>query len=262
MKMEDPAAPREKGDLATAQRNIRLTVAFDGTPYFGWQIQADRPTVQGTLAAAIQRITGERVNLIGSGRTDSGTHARGLVASFKTSSGIPPAAMLRALNSALPPQIRILAARRASSTFNARHKARRKIYRYQIYRGAVLPPHLAREHYHYPWPLDLAAMQSAVPRLVGEHDFAAFAAKGESGTGTVREIYRCEMKRRGLRLVLTVEGNGFLHHMVRNIVGTLLEVGRGHMNAAHIDTLFEKKDRTLAGPTAPAHGLILMKVIY
>jgi tRNA pseudouridine38-40 synthase len=251
-----------KRNSGGGQRNFRLTVAFDGTPYCGWQIQTGKATVQGTLAAAIERIAGERVNLIGSGRTDSGTHARGLVASFRTSSAIPPAALVRALNSALPPDIRILSARVAAPSFHARHSARRKVYRYQIYRGAVLPPHLAREHYHYPWTLDVAAMQSAAPHFVGEHDFAGFAGKSGSRRDTVRQIYRCELKSAGLRLVLTIEGNGFLQHMVRNIVGTLLEVGRGRLNPGHIDTIFQKRDRTLAGPTAPAHGLVLMRVLY
>jgi tRNA pseudouridine38-40 synthase len=252
----------KRKDSAGTQRNIRLIVAFDGTPYCGWQIQADKETVQGTLTAAIEHIAGERVSLIGSGRTDSGTHARRLVASFKTVSRIPPAALVRALNSDLPPDIRILSARVVSPSFHARHSARRKIYRYQIYRGAVLPPHLAREHYHYPWPLDVAAMQAAAPQFVGEHDFAGFASKSGSGRDTVRQIYRCELKSAALRLVLIVEGNGFLQHMVRNIVGTILEIGRGRLNPGDIETIFHKRDRTLAGPTAPAHGLILMRVVY
>ena len=157
-------------------RTLRLTVAFDGGRYFGWQIQKDQPTVQGTLTEAIRRITGEAVKLVGSGRTDAGTHARALVASFTTSSSIAPGSLTRALNIVLPPDIRVLAARRAPASFDARHAARRKTYRYQVFRGQVLPPHLAREYFHFPYPIDLGAMEAATHLFVGEHDFAAFAA--------------------------------------------------------------------------------------
>ncbi len=255
---------------------LRLTVAFDGTGYFGWQIQKNQPTVQGTLAESIRRITGEAVKLVGSGRTDAGTHARGLVASFTTSSSIPPASLTRALNSVLPPDIRVLAVRRANATFDARRSARRKTYRYQIFRGQVLPPHLAREHFHFPYPIDLGAMEAAARLFVGEHDFAAFAAAQRKTPAhatvaaaldspersTVRHIYRCELKKRGARLLLTVEGNGFLQHMVRNIAGTLLEVGRARLNLDQVRGLFRDRDRTKAGFAAPAHGLVLVKVSY
>ena len=257
-------------------RTLRLTIAFDGTRYFGWQIQRDQPTVQGTLVEAIRRITGERVKLVGSGRTDAGTHARSLVASFTTSSSIAPASLTRALNSVLPRDIRVLAARRAPSSFDARRSARKKIYRYQIFRGQVLPPHLAREHFHYPYPIELASMEAAASLFVGEHDFGAFAAaqrktQAEAAgcspdevppRSTVRRIYRCELKQRGARLLLTVEGNGFLQHMVRNIAGTLLEVGRGRLSLAQVRDLFRHPDRTKAGFTAPAQGLLLVKVSY
>ena len=244
-----------------AARNIRLILAYDGAAYHGWQIQDNIPTIQGILRDAIAKITGERVNLIGSGRTDAGTHARGQVANFSTQSRIQPAQMVRALNSSLPGDIRVLSARRTSAHFHARRSARSKVYRYQIYRGAVLPPHLAREHYHYPYPIDIARMQRAARRFVGNHDFASFAA-GTPEKDTVRRILRCGLKSAGLRLVFTVEGTGFLHHMVRNMVGTLLEVGRGRMSLRAFGTLFRTRDRGLAGFTAPAHGLILMKVRY
>lgn len=252
----------------SSPRTLRLTVAFDGTAYFGWQIQKDQPTVQGTLAEAIQRVTGEAVKLVGSGRTDAGTHARGLVASFTTSSRIPPSSMTRALNSLLPRDIRVLATRRAPSSFDARRSARKKVYRYQIYRGQVLPPHLVREFFHYPYPVALESMAAAARLFVGEHDFASFAAaqrKTEEPVhprGTVRQIHRCELRLRGPRLLLTVEGNGFLQHMVRNIAGTLLEVGRGRITLEQVEELFRRPDRTRAGFTAPAHGLILVKVSY
>jgi tRNA pseudouridine38-40 synthase len=250
-------------------RNIRLTVAFDGTAYCGWQIQKNEATIQGTLTRALEQIAGEPVNLVGSGRTDAGTHARALVANFLTRSSIAPVSLVRGLNSSLPVDIRILSARRASAGFNARRDALGKIYRYQIFRGSVLPPHLAREHFHYPYPLDRTAMERAAAFFVGEHDFAAFAARSGKSveeahlrSGTIRTIHRCDLKQGGRRLVLTIHGDGFLHHMVRNIAGTLLEVGRGRLCPEQIPAIFAKKDRTLAGFTAPAHGLILVRVIY
>ena len=242
-------------------RNIRLTIAYDGAAYHGWQIQKGLPTVQGILLDAIKNITGEQVNLIGSGRTDAGTHARGLVANFVTGSRIPPAQFARALNSMLPHDLRILSSRGVTPDFHARYSARSKVYRYQIFRGAVLPPHLAREYFHYPYPMDTSAMHRAAKRFVGEHDFASFAA-GTPEKNTMRRILRCELKSIGRSLILTVEGNGFLHHMVRNMVGTLLEVGRGHLSFGEFRALFGKRDRRLAGFTAPAHGLILSKVRY
>jgi tRNA pseudouridine38-40 synthase len=244
-----------------AEHNIRLNLAYDGTAYHGWQVQKGPPTIQGILRSAIEKITGEQANLTGSGRTDAGTHARGLVANFFTCSRIPPAQLVRALNSSLPRDIRVLSARRVHAGFNARRSALSKVYRYQIYRGPVLPPHLAREHYHYPYPIDVAIMREAARRFVGEHDFASFAA-GKPEGNTVRRIFRCDLKSTGRRLIITVEGNGFLHHMVRNMVGTLLEVARGRMSLREFLALFRKRDRTLAGFTAPAHGLILLKVCY
>jgi tRNA pseudouridine38-40 synthase len=250
-------------------RNIRLLLAFDGTDYHGWQIQKGVPTVQGILCEAITRITAEQVDLIGSGRTDAGTHARGLVANFRTASGIAPASLVRALNSVLPPDIRVLSARRVPVGFHARHAARSKVYDYQVYRGPVMLPHLAREHFHYPFPLDTAKMQRAARLFEGKHDFASFAATprprataGGSGSGTVRTVFRCRLKCKGRRMILRVEGDGFLHHMVRNMAGTLIEVGGGRMRFKEFRELFHKHDRRLAGFTAPAHGLVLMKVRY
>ena len=278
-------------------RNIRLVLAFDGAAFHGWQFQPGKPTVQQAVTDAIERISGERVVLTGSGRTDAGTHARGLVANFITNSRMPADAWVPALNCLLHQDIRVLTSRRVPLAFHARLAARSKVYRYQIYRGPVMPPHLAGEHFHYPYALDARLMERAARLFVGEHDFAGFAAKSglrperqcagshstvEGGfserrqgqtTGpthrshnvegsTVRRILRCDLKSRGQRLIFTVEGNGFLHHMVRNMVGTLLDLGRGKMAFRHFEQLFEKRDRTLAGFTAPAHGLILLRVRY
>lgn len=245
----------------TAKRNIRLTLAFDGTAYHGWQIQHNLPTIQGILSEAIARITGEQVNLIGSGRTDAGTHAHRLVANFLTQSRIPPARLVRALNGELPRDIRVLSARRAAAGFHARRDACSKVYRYQIYLGSILTPHLIREYFHYPYPIDIPKMEQAARLFLGEHDFASFA-KSKSSSNTIRCVFRCELKKRGLRLFLTVEGNGFLHHMVRNMAGTLLEIGKGSMSLDDFKELFIKQDRSLGGFTAPAHGLVLLKVKY
>lgn len=263
-------------------RNFRILVAFDGSGYHGWQIQKNHPTIQGVLSSAIQKITNESVNLIGSGRTDAGVHARGLVANFKTSTSIEPAILVRALNSILPRDIRVLSARTMPLDFHARLHALSKTYRYQIYRGPVMPPHMARDHYHFSYPLDLPAMEAASKHFLGEHDFAAFAAYsgrrarpgnsskaatklkriGGRKMGTKRRITLCTLRRTGYRLVLTVEGDGFLHHMVRNMVGTLLEIGRGQMTIREFRDLFKLCDRNLAGFTAPAHGLVLIRVRY
>jgi tRNA pseudouridine38-40 synthase len=269
-----------------ATRNIRLRIAFDGTGFHGWQIQTDKPTIQGTIRDAIEMITGERVTLTGSGRTDSGTHARGLVANFVTTSTMPVTAWVPALNRQLPTAIRVLSAARVPLAFHARRAARSKIYRYQIYRGKIQPPHLEREFFHYPFSLDLPLMERAARSFLGEHDFASFAAGSGKKDGshsveadsappepeitgttlsaraTVRQIFRCSLTSRGRSLIFTVEGNGFLHHMVRNMVGTLLELGRGRITFEQFQELFGKRDRTLAGFTAPAHGLILLRVRY
>ncbi len=244
-------------------RNIRLTLAFDGTGYHGWQIQAGQPTIQGTVRQAIEKIAGERPNLTGCGRTDAGTHARRLVANFSTQSRMEPAAWVRALNSSLPSDIRVLSARWVPAGFHARRDARSKIYRYQIYRGPILPPHLAREHYHYPYPLDLPVMRKAARLFVGDHDFASFTPrKVAASKGTLRRVLRSELRTKGLRLLFSVEANGFLQYMVRNMIGTLLEVGRGRITLADFESLFKKRDRALAGCTAPAHGLVLIRVRY
>jgi len=243
-------------------RNIKLVLGFDGTAYHGWQIQKSRPTVQAELAQAIRKITGEECHPVGCGRTDAGTHARRYVANFFTAATIPAPNLKRALNSLLPRDIRIFSAGEAPADFHARHSARSKIYRYQIYRGPVMPPHMAREHFHYLQPVNWDLMQQAAARFVGAHDFASFAARSAGLENTVRRIFSCRLHRDGHRLIFTVEGSGFLHHMVRNMVGTLLDVGRKHISMEEFEALFTVRDRTRAGFTAPAHGLILLRVQY
>lgn len=253
-------------------RNIRLDIAFDGTSYDGWQVQKDRPTIQGVLGDAILRVTGEHVKLHGSGRTDAGVHARRMVANFHTKARVPAAAFAPALNRLLPPEIRVLASREAGGDFHARLSARSKIYRYRVYRGSVMPPHMARECFHYPYRVDVALMKQACQLLTGEHDFGSFAKNsgltraGSAGQAadrsTVRRILRFRLRQNGRELVFTVEGTGFLHHMVRNLVGTLLELGRGQVSLAQLERLLQVRDRTQAGFTAPACGLTLLRVSY
>jgi tRNA pseudouridine38-40 synthase len=249
-------------------RNIRLTLAFDGSGYHGWQIQKNHISIQGIVRKAIQTISRERVILVGSGRTDAGTHARALVANFITSSSIPTPSLAQALNSVLPADIRVLTAREVPLNFHAQHSARSKIYRYQIYRGPVMLPHFAREHYHYPYPLDLENMVRAARIFEGTHDFASFGkAKRRihaqpASEDTVRHVFKAELNAQLRRIFFTVEADGFLHHMVRRMVGTLLEVGRGRRTLEQVRELLEVKTRGTAGFTVPAHGLILLKVRY
>jgi len=214
-------------EFKPGKRNILLVIAYDGTAYYGWQTQRAAPSIQGIVSAAISKITGETISLTGSGRTDAGTHARGLVANFFTESKIPTDRLPFALNSILPRDIRILSARDVPEVFHARKNAKSKIYRYQIYNGTILPPHLLREYFHFPYSLEFDRMAAAARLFPGEHDFASYAKTGSGISNTVRRIFRCDLRRQGARIYLTVEGNGFLRHMVRNMAGTLLEVGRG-----------------------------------
>jgi tRNA pseudouridine38-40 synthase len=257
-------------------RNWKLTLSYDGTDFHGWQVQPRRRTIQGELAHALERITGETVLPQGSGRTDAGVHALAQVASVALLAAIPPPNLLRALNRTLPASIRVLGAEVASADFHARHSVRAKTYQYRIFRGEICPPTLARYVYTVPWPLDEDAMTAAAGRIVGEHDFTSFAAVDPDRTqrretdGTihnVRVIHSSTWERQGVErqgdlLVYTLSGNGFLHHMVRNLVGTMLEVGRGQRTADSILDILNARDRAAAGATAPARGLFLHSVSY
>src|SRR5213595_3410140 len=203
-------------------RNLKLTLAYDGTDFKGWQVQPDAPTIQAMLATAIGRITAEKVLPQGSGRTDAGVHALAQVASFTTESPIPAENLVKALNDTLPASIRVLEANEARDGFHARHSARAKTYRYRIYRDAICPPFLARYVWHYPYPLDEDAMKEAAILLEGEKDFTSFAAvdpeRGREGEplSNVRTIFSSSWQRCGEEFIYTVRGSGFLHHMVRN----------------------------------------------
>ncbi|MGA3326987.1 MAG: tRNA pseudouridine(38-40) synthase TruA [Terriglobia bacterium] len=246
-------------------RNIRLILAYDGTDFCGWQRQPDAPTIQACLEDALQKLTGSPAQVFGSGRTDAGVHAAHQVANFHTASAIPCTNFVKALNDLLPPTVRIKGADDVSADFHARYNVLRKTYRYRIVTTPVCSPLLWRFVCHHPYPLDRARMAQAAGLFEGEHDFSSFAAadgqEDEETKSRVRLIFRSRFlwRPRSSMLVYEVTGNGFLRHMVRNIVGTLLEVGRGK---GDIPSILAARDRTQAGPTAPAQGLCLMKVEY
>ena len=249
-------------------RNLKLILAYDGSDFLGWQVQPDSATIQGTLASAIGRITGEKVLPQGSGRTDTGVHALAQVATFTTQSPIPAENLVKALNDILPATIRILEASDVPLEFHARKSARAKTYRYRIYRGPICPPFLARYVWHYPYPLEEAAMQEAAGMVLGEHDFTAFAAadpergRDEEIVSNVRKVLASNWRLEGDEFVYHVSGTGFLHHMVRNLVGTFLLVGKGTLTPPDIAGILEARNRSLAGATAPASGLYLVDVKY
>jgi tRNA pseudouridine38-40 synthase len=280
----------EVTQLAPASQIWKLILAYDGTNFSGWQVQPGERTIQGELQAALGRVTGERPLPQGSGRTDAGVHALAQVASFALQAPIPPANLLRALNRTLPASIRVLKGCIMPATFHARHSARAKTYEYRVLLernacGEICPPFLAPYVYAYPWPLDFAALQDAARAFVGEHDFLSFAATdpdlaardriaalppGEPADfpapSAIRTVYSSTWEQKwteaGELLVYRVRGNGFLHHMVRNLVGTMLDVGRGHSRAQDIPAMIAARARAAAGPTAPARGLFLHSVEY
>lgn len=242
--------------------NYKLWLQYDGTDYSGWQIQSRHSTIQGTVTAAIERVSGERIQLVGSGRTDAGVHARGQVANFHCRLNLDPQAWLRALNTILPADIRVLRVSRAPLAFHAQHSAILKSYRYHVFTGRILPPWESRYRLHWPRPLNLDEMQRAAACLLGNHDMRSFAASGTTVKSFVRHVSLSAFKARGPRLIYTIEADGFLQHMVRSIVGTLLEVGSGRFSAADFRRILKARDRRQAGKTAPPHGLFLEKVHY
>ena len=265
-------------------RTWKLTLAYDGTEFHGWQVQPGEPTIQGELQAALGRVTGDAPLPQGSGRTDAGVHALAQVASFPLQAGIPPQNLQRALNRTLPSAIRILSAKTVRSTFHARHSAVAKTYEYRVFRGTICPPFLARFVHACPWPMDVEALQTSARIFEGEHNFLSFAAtdpdlasRGSSSaveldqnasppTAAVRTILSSAWEQQrteaGDLLVYRVRGSGFLHHMVRNLVGTMLDVGRGHLEVSQLPSILAARSRAAAGPTAPARGLFLHSVEY
>jgi len=289
----------------------KLTLAYDGTRFHGWQVQPHLPTVQGTLATALHHITAESVLPQGSGRTDTGVHALAQVASFTLAAPIPPPNLLRALNRALPPSIRILKAEHAPSDFHARHSALRKTYEYRIFPKAsanreepdrICPPFLAPFAWDCPWPIDLTLARRAAAHILGEHDFTSFAAvdpelphravilsaarsaqsknpeeprpatsaktlsttdsPGAEPRSAIRTIFHSTWHQENNLLLYRVTGSGFLHHMVRNLVGTFVDAAAGRIAPDAIPAILAARNRSAAGPTAPARGLFLVSVDY
>jgi tRNA pseudouridine38-40 synthase len=284
----DPSLP-----IGSSPQTWKVTLAYDGTDFQGWQIQPGLRTVQGELQSALGRVTGESPLPQGSGRTDAGVHALAQVASFALRAPIPPDNLLRAVNRTLPPSIRISEARTVRSTFHARHSAIAKTYEYRILRATdsppfLCPPFLARYVYACPWPLALDTLKACARLFEGEHDFLSFAATDpdlahrESDPAetqfpninaptappesTVRTVFSSTWEQRptqdGELLIYRIRGNGFLHHMVRNLVGTMIDVARGQLALAEIPRILAARSRSEAGPTAAARGLFLHSVDY
>ena len=244
-------------------RNIKLLIEYDGTKYLGWQVQPGGPTVQGTLEEKLSLLTGERIHLFGSGRTDSGVHALGQVAHFKTQSQMDTRTIQRALNSLLPSDIMIQKAEEVGEGFHARKHSKSKVYEYRILNRKLRSVFHRGYIWHIPQRLNLAEMKKATQSLIGEHDFSAFRTVGSPTRTTVRRVTRAEWKRGRDGLIrFEIEANGFLKQMVRSIVGTLVEIGKGKKKASDLRKVLNSKDRKEAGPTAPAHGLFLKEVKY
>ena len=258
---------------------ILLTVAYDGTAYHGWQLQAhEEKTIEGVLNEKLSELTGEDITVIGASRTDAGVHAKGNLCVFDTSSTIPPDRFVPALNSILPPDIRIMASRQTEDDFHPRHVKTRKTYCYRLYHGEICPPMERLYRHHIYGPVDTEAMSRAAGFFIGEHDFASFCAAGSQAETTVRTIYdvRVDVTPAGNTtpavtntmtpavsadeyIDISITGNGFLYNMIRIIAGTLLEVGRGRIAPEDIPGIIEACDRSKSGPTLPACGLCLEK---
>ena len=297
------ATPQSEPQAPSNLRTWKLTLAYDGTDYSGWQVQPGQFTIQGELQAALGRVTGEAPLPQGSGRTDAGVHALAQVASFALQAAIPAENLQRALNRTLPAAIRVVEAKIVPDAFHARHSTVAKTYEYRVFlerpqhgsvvpsQAALCPPFLARYVYACPWPMAFEALDSAARAFIGSFDFLSFAATdpdltqrsldqdpdsnpetaAASGENlppptAMRTIFSSAWEQRqiedGALLVYRVRGSGFLHHMVRNLVGTMLDVGRGSRNAAEIPTIIAARSRAAAGPTAPARGLFLHSVEY
>ena len=248
----------------TDRRNIKLVIAYNGAAYHGWQRQAEGiDTVQQRVEESASRIVGHPVVVSGAGRTDAGVHAAGQVANFRTTNlSIPLRGLRRAMNSRLPRDIAIRSADEVADDFHASRSAVAKTYRYRIYVAPHRPVELCSQVWHYWKSLDAERMRAGAVRLVGEHDFRGLATSAEVRENTVRTIYRCEVAQADSEIVVSVTGNGFLYNMVRNIVGTLVEIGRGRWGPERIEMILASCDRRDAGPTAPPDGLSLMSVEY
>lgn len=242
-------------------RNIKLTIQYNGQNYCGWQKQNDSLGIQGTIEKAIDDITKEKVKIIGSGRTDAGVHALGQVANFNTDCDIPIEKIPNALNSKLPKDISIIAAEEKDMDFHSRYSAKGKRYRYMIYNNSYRTPIYNNISYFVKYNLDIEKMKKEAKALVGTHDFKGFMSSGSSVKDTVRTIYDIQIFNQDDLIIIEVEGNGFLYNMVRILVGTLVDIGRGKIETDML-SIIKSKSRSMAGHTAPAHGLFLKKVDY
>src|ERR1700678_1662465 len=246
-------------------RRIKILISYDGSDFHGWQVQPGLPTIQGALEQVIAEIEGQPVQVAGSGRTDAGVHAIGQVAAFSIENPIPADNLRRAVNRLLPRDIRVLSVEEAALDFHPRFQAKRKTYEYRIFRGEICSPFERRFVCHHPYPLAIDEMTSLAQLLEGDHDFSAFAAsddRDELELSKVRTIFCSRLSLEGDRIIYSVTGSGFLKHMVRNIVGVLLEVGKGNVDRAGFLARLEPGCEIAAGPTAPARGLFLMSVEY
>jgi len=246
---------------------FKLTLAYDGTDFIGWQRQADGRSVQALVEEALSRIEGAPVSVVGAGRTDAGVHALGQVASATLSRGLDASRLRRAINAMLPSDVRVVAVAPAQAGFNARYAAHATTYRYRMVCDEIISPFVRRFAWHVPGSLDIAAMQRSAGRLVGRHDFSAFQSTGSDVTTTLRTMLVSRLRPmaepdNGQAIIYDVTGEGFLRHMVRAIVGTLVEIGAGRLKADGMDEVVASRDRQKAGPTAPAHGLFLVGVTY
>ncbi len=248
-------------------RCFHLTVAYDGTAFFGWQWQPDRRTVQGAIEEAIYRVTGERLRIVGSGRTDTGVHAHGQAASFRSATDLEAHVLLRALNANLPADVRIVASREAAADFCALRQSTGKRYRYLIHNAEIPDVFLQNRAWFVYDPLDVEAMNAAAQGLHGRHDFKSYETSGSPRVDTCRTLRDLTVRRsvdedaRSL-VSIEVEADGFLYNMVRNLVGTLVEVGRGKRPIEWPAEILPARDRRLAGPTAPAHGLYMLRAFF
>ena len=245
-------------------RTIYLLVAYDGTDFHGWQNQPGLRTVQGVLGLSLRRVVRHELAVIGCGRTDAGVHAAGHVDSFATTCEIPVNRLRHAIGSRLPEDIAIIDVRHVHPTFSARRSAISKLYRYRIHnvRGRPVERRTQRYTYHFWHPLDVERMQAAARHFVGEKDFRAMTPKGTIRESMVRKVLRCDVERHDPEVRIDVEGTGFLYNQVRNMVGTLVEVGRGYWRPEHVGEILDSRNRANAGPTAPARGLCLQWVRY
>lgn len=241
-------------------QTYKIIISYDGTDYYGWQRQPDKRSIQGLLEDSLKKISSQKIAVTGAGRTDAGVHAQGQVAHFRADLSLNGEELRAALNALLPPDIRIISLQKVSSSFHARKMARSKIYQYRIFNARNISPFLIRYTLYWPSPLEEKIMKKAATLFVREADFTPFSSNRL--LNPVRTVIRSEIQKKGQEIIYTIEANGFLRYMVRTIVGTLIEVGRGKISPEKIENIFKEKDRSMAGPTVLAKGLCLVKVNY